>query len=196
MICSIEGCPNPVRARGWCAAHWGRWSRHGDPLGGRADPSLLVHVHDDLAFIDLGDGTFAIADAEDAAMLCQHVWHRDTAGRVGVGYARTTGGVYMHRMIAPYEPTTDHANRNTLDNRRANLRPANESLQGINRNPTAANTSGMVGVRRTRSGRWEARIAHRGVERSSTHDTREDAVRARLAMAAEAESVERVTVIR
>ena len=33
-LCSIEGCGRPVDARGWCKAHWKRWRRHGDPLGG------------------------------------------------------------------------------------------------------------------------------------------------------------------
>jgi len=37
--CSIDGCDRPARARGWCKAHWQRWSRHGDPLAGRASPA-------------------------------------------------------------------------------------------------------------------------------------------------------------
>ncbi len=32
--CSIEGCARPHLARGWCAAHYERWSKYGDPLGG------------------------------------------------------------------------------------------------------------------------------------------------------------------
>ena len=32
--CKIEGCEKPRKARGWCDAHWRRWQRHGDPLGG------------------------------------------------------------------------------------------------------------------------------------------------------------------
>lgn len=31
-ICSIEGCENPVQARGWCSKHYKRWSEYGDPL--------------------------------------------------------------------------------------------------------------------------------------------------------------------
>ena len=34
LLCSIENCGKPVRARGWCNAHWCRWRRHGDPCGG------------------------------------------------------------------------------------------------------------------------------------------------------------------
>ena len=30
-ICSIEGCTNPVIARGWCDTHYCRWKRHGNP---------------------------------------------------------------------------------------------------------------------------------------------------------------------
>ena len=34
-LCSIPGCCKPHLARGWCKAHYRRWQRHGDPLGGR-----------------------------------------------------------------------------------------------------------------------------------------------------------------
>lgn len=37
--CSIDGCKKPVgkvKSRGWCTAHYTRWQRHRDPLGGRA----------------------------------------------------------------------------------------------------------------------------------------------------------------
>lgn len=30
--CCIEGCTSPHLARGWCAKHYGRWLRNGDPL--------------------------------------------------------------------------------------------------------------------------------------------------------------------
>lgn len=30
-VCSIEGCENKVRARGWCSAHWWRWRHNGSP---------------------------------------------------------------------------------------------------------------------------------------------------------------------
>lgn len=30
--CSIEKCWNPIKNKGWCAKHVGRWERMGDPL--------------------------------------------------------------------------------------------------------------------------------------------------------------------
>lgn len=31
-ICDVLECENPVRARGWCNAHYHRWKKYGDPL--------------------------------------------------------------------------------------------------------------------------------------------------------------------
>ena len=33
-ICKVEYCNNKASCRGWCNAHYSRWYRHGDPLGG------------------------------------------------------------------------------------------------------------------------------------------------------------------
>lgn len=49
MTCKIENCGRVIEARGLCQRHYGRWRKHGDPLGGRASPGeplkwLLSHV--------------------------------------------------------------------------------------------------------------------------------------------------------
>lgn len=31
MTCKIDGCDKRARGRGWCAAHYWRWRKHGDP---------------------------------------------------------------------------------------------------------------------------------------------------------------------
>lgn len=31
-LCSIPGCPEPLRVRGWCENHYNQWRKHGDPL--------------------------------------------------------------------------------------------------------------------------------------------------------------------
>lgn len=32
--CAVEDCDSPSTKRGWCNAHYIRWRRHGDPVGG------------------------------------------------------------------------------------------------------------------------------------------------------------------
>lgn len=47
-VCSIEDCPRLVVARRFCGAHYRRWYKYGDPLGGGpfqpANPSKLCEV--------------------------------------------------------------------------------------------------------------------------------------------------------
>jgi hypothetical protein len=35
--CTVDGCEGVSKARGWCARHYYRWYRHGDPQGGGSD---------------------------------------------------------------------------------------------------------------------------------------------------------------
>jgi hypothetical protein len=30
--CSVDGCPQPTKGRGWCSTHYWRWKKHGDPV--------------------------------------------------------------------------------------------------------------------------------------------------------------------
>ena len=45
--CPIDGCAGHSHwtakgSRGWCSAHYQRWAKHGDPLGGRASPGAFL----------------------------------------------------------------------------------------------------------------------------------------------------------
>ena len=44
MICSIDGCDDPARARGWCTKHYQRWQASGDSGVPRGDLAVRFGV--------------------------------------------------------------------------------------------------------------------------------------------------------
>jgi hypothetical protein len=72
--------------------------------------------------------------------------------------------IAMHMLLAG-KKGFDHKNRNGLDNRRHNLRPANLSQQAGNQNTSSRNTSGYRGVTRRKykhQTSWQATIMVNG----------------------------------
>jgi DNA-binding CsgD family transcriptional regulator len=43
-LCLIEGCGKPAKSRGWCAMHFQRWYRTGDPLVASRSPATSYFV--------------------------------------------------------------------------------------------------------------------------------------------------------
>lgn len=84
-------------------------------------------------------GRVALVDAADYETVSAYPWHVLeilTPGRRPNGpYAITSSDAapsqYMHKLITGYA-RTDHANHNTLDNRRKNLRSASPGQNGAN----------------------------------------------------------------
>lgn len=105
--------------------------------------------------IPLTKGYIALVDDEDYEWLNQRKWqaqvHRNTV------YAFRKDGrktVRMHRLIlsAPSKIGVDHINGNGLDNRKANLRLANNSQNLANmRKPKHGKTSKYKGVYKFRN---------------------------------------------
>jgi len=123
--------------------------------------------------IPLTRGKYAIVDPDDYERLSRHKWH--VSGGSGTAYAvravRTESGKYvpmaMHRMVLSVPPgiLVDHINRNGLDERKANLRPATYSENGRNRTKYSKGTyaSQYKGVTRHGGERpWEAGITIHG----------------------------------
>ena len=134
---------------------------------------------EDIVFVPLTQGQFAIIDADDADRILAFRWH------FSAGYAMRRRRIHeppgpqligMHNVIlgTPAGLLPDHINRNRLDNRKSNLRPATPSQTQANRKWPANNTSGFRGVFwNKRRGTWHAAIKiggknrHLGVFRSS-----------------------------
>lgn len=143
--------------------------------------------------IPLSRGFVALVDDEDYELVSQYRWFAVCGGsdRKGpeqdrryyaVGY-RPGGGrrgprVQMHRLISgnPVGLVVDHANQNTFDNRRANLRVCTQKQNLGNRKISKRNTSGFTGVgKKTPNGLYRACIAKQYI---GSFQTPEEAARA------------------
>ena len=97
--------------------------------------------------IKLTKEQFAIVDDEDFDFLSQWKWCYSHGYAIRNNYPETKK-IYMHRVInkTPEGLETDHINRNTLDNRKNNLRSV-EKIENIhNVGLRKTNTSGYKGV--------------------------------------------------
>lgn len=141
--------------------------------------------------IALTQDKVAIVDDEDYEYLNQWKWHTQKIGNVfyAMRRFRTSNGLghsYMHRLVAArsgLESSVDHVNRNGLDNRRSNLRPATNKQNQENMKVPSDNKSGHKGVSycRTRH-HWRACIGHNNkVISLGRFDTLEEAIAARQA---------------
>ena len=125
--------------------------------------------------IALTKGQFAIVDSTDYEWLAVYRW-KAIAGRLGKFYAKRTvtrrnaknHSVLMHREILGLqrgdERQGDHVNsRETLDNRRKNLRIATDLQNHHNMPKSKANTTGFKGVsRRADTSKFTAQIKVNG----------------------------------
>lgn len=76
----------------------------------------------------------------------------------------------------------DHKDRNPLNNRRHNLRPANQQENNRNHSKSSINTSGVIGVGWHKTlNKWQSRIyINKKVIHLGYFDNKDDAIKARL----------------
>ena len=113
--------------------------------------------------IPLTQERFAIVDAEDYEWLAGFKWHVTGAKKYPyAGWGKK--GILMHRLIigCPLNKCVDHINKNTLDNRKANLRICTKGQNNMNAKPQVG-TSMYKGVFFDKSiGYWRAQIRSHG----------------------------------
>lgn len=118
--------------------------------------------------IPLTQGKVALVDPEDFERFGHLKWTAQVT-RSGHVYAyrniyKEDGrqkNIYLHRLItdAPKGSDVDHANHDTLDNRRANLRIASRSQNASNRKDLKrVNRNGFRGVTREANGRFRGKV--------------------------------------
>lgn len=97
-ICAAEGCDKAVYCRGWCRAHYQRWWRHHDPLGGGTSNGELLRYFNDVVAPYLGEDCL--------------IWPYSRAGNK-YGEVRVAGKRNLvHRLVCERRhgppPTPDH----------------------------------------------------------------------------------------
>ena len=87
----------------------------------------------------------------------------------------------IHRIILNPKECVDHINRNTLDNRKINLRVCSRKENNRNRGISINNTSGTTGVYRNKaSSTWDAFVWIDSVQKYlGSYVTKEEAIKAR-----------------
>lgn len=128
----------------------------------------------------ISDGANActiIIDKADRAIVEKHWWHITALGYV----ATTMDGKFikLHQYLAGKR--FDHADRNPLNNRRSNLRPATDSQSAANRGKYKKGqyTSKFKGVYFSRShGKWCSSLRVDGKRYAADHNSEIEAARA------------------
>src|ERR1044071_4380760 len=114
--------------------------------------------------IKLSQGKCALVDDEDYEALSQYTW---CAVRCGQNwYAQRWPTTYMHCQLLGWKGGIDHKNHNGLDNRRKNLRRADQSANVQNRRKRKGTSSRFLGVSWNRGkSRWQVIICKDGKNR-------------------------------
>jgi hypothetical protein len=125
-----------------------------------------------IRLIPVGQGKYAIVDADDYERLAKYKWRLDSNGHTFYAFrwSSTRGGkkkqrLWMHHQIIdiPEGLVSDHINRKGLDNRKTNIRPATVSQNNCNTRKRTQTTSRYRGVRRAASlNKWTAQIKANG----------------------------------
>lgn len=112
--CSLDSCAKPVKARGWCAMHYWRWSKHGDPLM-RVRPNYGSGKRNTPAgYVEVWAPGHPMANADGYALEHRYVMHElgyDLSGRQvhHVDHDKANNDPSNLRVLTPAEHAAMHA---------------------------------------------------------------------------------------
>ena len=157
--CCICGKPKACSYEGkqYCNKHWQSMYHYGQPYGKPYQSKNKYEFDGEVLKIITKKGETILADKSDYDILSKHTW---CISKTGYPVARINQRtVKLHRVLLNLtDPSiiADHRNRNTLDNRRCNLRIC--TAQENARNKSGKN--GYIGIRKAPYNRYEVRITH------------------------------------
>lgn len=156
--CKVEWCESPVHVNGLCIKHNGQMYKHGRIFARTKYDKNEIVIYEGYAGVVLYDASGEVVgeckvDHDDINKI------KDIRWGISQGYARSgKPPVLMHNLILGVVGI-DHINRDRLDNRKSNLRPASKSENGMNK--VGWSKTGFKGVVMDK-GRFAARILVNG----------------------------------
>lgn len=107
--CRIAGCGRPIKARGWCEAHYKRWRLHGDPLVG----GKVTHRGEPAEYLDT---VLAEGPLSRQCLVWPYARNAKGYGHIKIdGETREVHRVVCERVNGP-PPTPDHEARHLCGN--------------------------------------------------------------------------------
>jgi hypothetical protein len=129
------------------------------PMDAMVPGPNFIDIIGDHIEVDLGDGFNVLFDLENMEKVTRHKWtpiHNGNHCPYGCHdhiypcTEKTGRGLQTHNLVMNFMPnngmTIDHINKNSLDNRNANLQIAIKAIQSINHNLQKNSTTGCAGV--------------------------------------------------
>ena len=154
-ICKICGREVPKLNLGMCGKHYEQYLKYGKVLDN--NPRTVwddneIRTYKDYGEIDTYTNTGEVQntfkfDLEDIKYLVNHKWRTVFKGKNNSPYLVTGHTIYFHRLIMGNPNTEiDHINRDSTDNRKANLRESFRTQQLANTSLRIDNVQGLKGV--------------------------------------------------
>ena len=156
--CKVEWCDSPVYVNGLCIRHNRQMYKHGRIFVRTKYDKNEIIIYEDYAGVVLYDASGDVVgeckvDHEDINKIKGIRWS------ISQGYARSRKPpVLMHNLIFGVVGL-DHINRDKLDNRKSNLRPASKRENSMNK--SGWSKTGFKGVVLDK-GRFSSRIRVNG----------------------------------
>lgn len=179
--CSIEGCENKYKCKGYCEKHYLQFKRYGHILERTRNDLNEIIEYDDYAEIVLYNKQHdeiarAIIDLEYVDIVKEYRWCLCK----GYAYNRKIGKLHRFIMNPSDDMVVDHINHNKLDNRTSNLRICTSQQNSMNINVRCDNSSGTTGVWFSNPrNRWVAEICVNGKKIVRLFKTKEEAIEER-----------------
>lgn len=131
----------------------------------------------------LNTGSKFYFDIDDYPLIKDYCWieniDADGYRSLRAKIRGTNKNIIFHKLLG-YDTLTDHIDRNPLNNRRNNLRPATDKENAQNHSVARHNKSGVIGVRQ-KNNKWIAYIYNQGHQiHIGSFENKKDAIIARL----------------